>query len=127
MTGRFPAREQMHGHLSDHEINQARGMPNWLDPGAATYTRLLQQAGYRVGHFGKWHLGNGPGAPEPSAYGIDDSFVNAGEGPQLEFARERWGPGLRIRSTGAPSRHRRKHATPDLSSCMLDSDDGREV
>ena len=99
MTGRFPARDRIHGHLSDHGLNRARGMPDWLDPGAVTYTRLLQQAGYRVGHFGKWHLGNGPGAPEPSAYGIDESFVNAGEGPQLEFARERWAPGLRIRSS----------------------------
>ena len=99
MTGRFPARDRIHGHLSEHEMNRRRGMPDWLDPGAVTYTRLLQQTGYRVGHFGKWHLGNGPGAPEPSAYGIDESFVNAGEGPQLEFARERWAPGLRIRSS----------------------------
>ena len=99
MTGRFPARDRIHGHLSEHEMNRRRGMPDWLDPGAVTCTRLLQQAGYRVGHFGKWHLGNGPGAPEPSAYGIDESFVNAGEGPQLEFARERWAPGLRIRSS----------------------------
>jgi len=85
MTGRFPARLGIHGHFADHDLNADRGMPNWLDPAEQTYTRLLQQAGYAVGHFGKWHLGNGEGAPEPSAYGIDECRINAGNGPQLGF------------------------------------------
>ena len=46
-----------------------------------TYTRLLQQSGYSVGHYGKWHLGNGEGAPEPFAYGIDECCVNVGKWP----------------------------------------------
>ena len=71
MTGRFPARFGIHGHFATHERNADRGMPNWLDPSATTVTRLFQQAGFRVGHFGKWHLGNGAGAPAPTAYGID--------------------------------------------------------
>jgi N-acetylgalactosamine-6-sulfatase len=50
-----------------------------------TYTRLLQGAGYAVGHYGKWHLGHGEGAPEPTAYGIDECRVNVGNGPQLGF------------------------------------------
>ena len=42
-------------------------------------TSLLQGAGWRVGHFGKWHLGSGhdpstnESAPVPTAYGIDKS------------------------------------------------------
>ena len=36
MTGRFPARERIHGHLADHAQNRARGMPDWLDPDAVT-------------------------------------------------------------------------------------------
>jgi N-acetylgalactosamine-6-sulfatase len=85
LTGRFPARLGMHGHLADHERNAQRGMPNWLDPTVATYTRALHEAGYVVGHYGKWHLGHGAGAPEPFAYGIDECRVNVGNGPQLGF------------------------------------------
>jgi arylsulfatase A-like enzyme len=99
MTGQFPARNRIHGHLATHQLNDQRGMPDWLDPGISTYMRLLQAAGYRTGHFGKWHLGNGPHAPEPTAYGIDESRVNSGNGSQLEFRREDWGPGLRSRSS----------------------------
>ncbi|MFW6132847.1 MAG: sulfatase [Planctomycetota bacterium] len=85
LTGRFPARHGLHGHLASHEQNARRGMPNWLDPAVPTYTRLLRDAGYVVGHFGKWHLGGGDGAPEPFAYGIDECKINAGNGPQLGF------------------------------------------
>lgn len=72
MTSHFPARHAIHGHFSDHAQNQARSMPDWLDPQTATVTRLLRDAGYATGHFGKWHLGGGDGAPTPDAYGIDD-------------------------------------------------------
>ena len=99
MTGQFPARHGIHGHFANHEMNHARGMPDWLDPKALTYTRLLKDAGYNTAHFGKWHLGNGDGAPEPSAYGIDECRVNSGNGPQLEFSREAWKPGQRCRSS----------------------------
>ena len=99
MTGQFPARLGIHGHFAGQEVNAARGMPDFLDPSACTYTRVLQQAGYRIGHFGKWHLGHSPDAPEPSAYGIDASRVNSGNGPQLKFSRERWESGLRCRSS----------------------------
>ncbi|MBS3761724.1 MAG: sulfatase-like hydrolase/transferase, partial [Planctomycetes bacterium] len=99
MTGRFPARHGIHGHLASHEANDRRGMPHCLDPNAPTYTSLLQKAGYRVGHFGKWHLGHGEGVPEPSEYGIDKTRVNAGNGPQLEYRRQDWKPGLRSKSS----------------------------
>ena len=56
-------------------------MPDYLDPNAVTVTRLLQKAGYRIGHFGKWHLGHTPDAPQPSAYGIDEHRVLGGNGP----------------------------------------------
>lgn len=92
MTGQFPARHGIHGHFADHELNAKRGMPNWLDPGVTTYTKLLQEAGYRVGHYGKWHLGGGEGAPEPFEYGIDECRVNAGNGPYLGFRTNDVGP-----------------------------------
>jgi N-acetylgalactosamine-6-sulfatase len=86
LTGRFPARLRIHGHFASHEWNAKRGMVNWLDPEEYTYMRLLRQAGYAVGHFGKWHCGHGEGAPEPFAYGVDECKVNAGNGPQLGYA-----------------------------------------
>jgi N-acetylgalactosamine-6-sulfatase len=72
MTSHYPARHAIHGHFADHALNQARSMPNWLDPQTVTITGLLRDAGYATGHFGKWHLGGGDGAPTPDAYGIDD-------------------------------------------------------
>lgn len=99
MTGQFPGKLGIHGHFSSHEANERRGMPNHLDPALPTYTDLLKQAGYRVGHFGKWHLGHGEGVPEPAEYGIDESRVNAGNGPRLEYSRDKWEPGLRSRSS----------------------------
>jgi arylsulfatase A-like enzyme len=81
MTGHYPARHRIHRHLSNHGHNKVNKMPDWLDPKAATVTRLVQQAGYRVGHFGKWHLGHIKGAPRPGAYGIDEYRTLAGTGP----------------------------------------------
>ncbi len=72
MTGHFPARHRIHGHLASPQNNQQRAMPNFLDPKVPTVTGLLQRAGYTTGHFGKWHLGSGPGAAGLDDYGIDD-------------------------------------------------------
>ena len=98
MTGRFPAHWGIHGHFAQNEQNAARGMPNFLDPDAVTVTGLLQQIGYAVGHFGKWHLGSGAGAPAPYDYGIDESKINVGNGPLLNFTDLQTGEG-RSRST----------------------------
>lgn len=83
MTGRYPARFRIHGHFATHELNEARVMPDWLDPQTPTITRQFQAAGYVTGHFGKWHLGSGDGAPEPGAYGIDKYVTTVSNGPQL--------------------------------------------
>ncbi len=83
MTGHFPARHAIHGHFSTARSNQARAMPNWLDPAVPTVTKLLNAAGYATGHFGKWHLGSGQGAPTPGDYGIDEHCTTGSAGPQL--------------------------------------------
>jgi arylsulfatase A-like enzyme len=83
LTGMFPSRFGIHQHFAAPAQNAARAMPDWLDPRAPTLPRFLRQAGYRTGHFGKWHLTNRqtPGAPRPEAYGIDDWAVfNGGAG-----------------------------------------------
>ena len=54
-----------------------------------TVTELLKKAGYRTGHFGKWHIGPNPKA---GTYGID--YVNAADEPSSgkkkdgEFGRD---------------------------------------
>ncbi len=72
MTGMFPARNRMHGHLATEELNQRRAMPNFLDPAVPNVASTLKAAGYRTAHFGKWHLGFYTGAKLPDAYGFDE-------------------------------------------------------
>ena len=96
MTGNFPARHSIHGHLAQHEQNIARDMPNWLNPEAPFLARQLKQAGYATAHFGKWHLGSGDGAPEPSAYGFDEYRTVNGAGANFEQERDEY---FRARST----------------------------
>lgn len=76
MTGRFPGELRIHGYLATPpegklELNEARGMPNFLDPAVPTVTELLKRAGYATGLFGKWHLGKAPDAPPLEKYGVD--------------------------------------------------------
>jgi len=60
MTGQFPARQCVHQHFAGIKQNAGRGMPDWMDPKGPSMARMLQKAGYKTGHFGKWHLGRGP-------------------------------------------------------------------
>jgi N-acetylgalactosamine-6-sulfatase len=78
-TSRYPAKLKIHGHFATPQQNQARGMPDWLDPQIPNVARLLKGRGYVTAHIGKWHLGlgNADKAPPISAYGFD--FVGTGE------------------------------------------------
>ncbi len=80
MTGQFPARNSIHQHFAAIDLNQKRGMPDWLDPTVPMLPRLLQNAGYKTGHFGKWHLGKGGGAPAEDVYGYDEYATFNGSG-----------------------------------------------
>jgi N-acetylgalactosamine-6-sulfatase len=80
MTSHSPARHFVHGHFATHDQNAARSMPDWLDPQVTTLPKLLKSAGYATAHFGKWHLGGGPDAPAPEAYGIDVSRTTVSNG-----------------------------------------------
>src|ERR1051325_1055460 len=55
MTSRFPA--------TYHEYPAGAGFGSRV-----TVTELLHNAGYRTGHFGKWHIGS---VQKPGTYGID--------------------------------------------------------
>lgn len=48
-----------------------------LNPALPTFPALLQQAGYRTGFFGKWHMGGDSDEPRP---GFDDWYSFFGQG-----------------------------------------------
>ncbi len=82
ISGNFPSRHGMHEHLAGDELNSSRGMPNFLDPNIVTMPRLMQEAGYKTAHYGKWHLSGKN--PVPMEYGYDDTRVFNGGGVQVE-------------------------------------------
>ena len=83
MTGQFPARHSIHQHFQGVRAHLKRGMPDWLDPKAPMLPRMLQNAGYTTGHFGKWHLGSVSDSPTEDAYGYDQyaTFNGSGKHP----------------------------------------------
>ena len=51
MTGKYPARFNIHQHFASAAANRNRNMPDWLDPNVTMLPRLLKQAGYRTAHL----------------------------------------------------------------------------
>lgn len=86
-TGQYPQRWGITSYLAHREMNEARGMENWLDPKAPMLARSLKDVGYATGHFGKWHMGGQRDvteAPPITDYGFDESLTNfEGMGPKL--------------------------------------------
>ena len=86
-TGQYPQRWRITSFLNNRAENNARGMAQWLDPRAPMLARLLHDAGYATGHFGKWHMGGQRDvgeAPLITEYGFDESLTNfEGLGPRV--------------------------------------------
>ena len=81
MTGHFPARYCIHQHFQGIKAHIKRGMPDWLPAQGPMLPRMMQDAGYKTGHFGKWHLGSVADSPSEAAYGYDRfaTFNGSGE------------------------------------------------
>ncbi|MGI9442311.1 MAG: sulfatase-like hydrolase/transferase [Rubripirellula sp.] len=78
-TGQYPQRWRITSYLAHRQLNELRGLAQWLDPKAPMLARSLQQAGYATGHFGKWHMGGQRDvdeAPAITEYGFDASLTN---------------------------------------------------
>ena len=94
-TGRYPAEVGFVTFINDRTANAARGQSDWLDPALPNVARLLKNAGYATGHFGKWHMGGGRDvgdAPWPTAYGFDESLTTfEGLGPRVLVSDEERG------------------------------------
>lgn len=78
-TGQYPQRWKISSYLANRQINNRRGMAQWLDLKAPMLARYLHDRGYATGHFGKWHMGGQRDvgeAPLITEYGFDDSLTN---------------------------------------------------
>ena len=86
-TGHYPARHRITSYLAQRKKNRDRGIAQWLNVNAPTLPRMLSEAGYATGHFGKWHMGGQRDvgeAPLIIEYGFDASLTNfEGLGPRI--------------------------------------------
>ncbi len=86
-TGQYPMRWQITSFLNNRKENERRGMAQWLDPAAPMLARILHDAGYATGHFGKWHMGGQRDvgdAPLITQYGFEESLTSfEGLGPRV--------------------------------------------
>lgn len=87
MTGHFPARYNVDGHFAWVKDNAQRGMPDWISTSAPSLPRMLQSAGYKTAHFGKWHLSNNMITDSPSVggYGYDEYGAFNCSGEQMPY------------------------------------------
>jgi arylsulfatase A-like enzyme len=92
ISGSYPGRWRITSFLDNKAANRNRNMADFADPQVPTTARAFKAAGYAVGHFGKWHMGDGRNvddAPLPEAYGYDDSLVAfEGLGNRLAYNEE---------------------------------------
>ncbi len=79
LTGRFPPRTMTDQHVffpDDHIMGIRRRFMGWanaLPKEEITLAEVLQQAGYRTGIIGKWHLGEHDGH-RPNDFGFEEFY-----------------------------------------------------
>jgi len=83
ITGQFPGRHRIFGHLAFFTSNRKRNMPDWLDVEAPSFPRALQAAGYQTAMIGKWHLGGGSGSTWNYGKVTDKVIINHPDAPAI--------------------------------------------
>lgn len=79
LSGSQPGRWRITSYLDNKSANRTRNMADFADPQMPCLARAFKAAGYKTGHFGKWHLDAGRNvddSPLPQAYGFDESLVS---------------------------------------------------
>ncbi len=74
-TGVFPTELGITCYLNTRTANANCEQFDYLDPEVPTMADVLKEAGYKTGHFGKWHMGGGrdvTNAPQITEYGFDE-------------------------------------------------------
>ncbi|GGD11548.1 sulfatase-like hydrolase/transferase [Aquisalinus flavus] len=85
LSGRFAPETGIHYAIGGPGGAFLNSRP-WFDADQTTLYDVFRDAGYTVGHFGKWHLGgkvDAGTAPPPEAYGIDVSATTNSTGAPL--------------------------------------------
>jgi len=75
LTGMFPAQWNFTTFLNNRRANGRAEQANYLNVHAPSIAKVLKEAGYMTGHFGKWHMGGGrdiKNAPGFDKYGFDE-------------------------------------------------------
>jgi N-acetylgalactosamine-6-sulfatase len=78
LTGRYPSRYGINSVF--YAKSKGPEQPDWLDVRAPTTAHFLQEAGYRTGHYGKWHMGDKKDSPYVTEYGFDEAAIYHGRG-----------------------------------------------
>ncbi|MCL5271677.1 MAG: sulfatase, partial [bacterium] len=119
MTGLWPARTGITApacHVPEVKLEPTlpkKGNPAYKAIGTVSATRLKQEyftlaealkaAGYRTGHFGKWHLGMEPYDPLHQGFDVDVPHW-WGPGPAKTYVAP-WAFPAELKFTGAPGEH----------------------
>jgi arylsulfatase A-like enzyme len=83
LTGMHPGMWNITSYLQTKAGNRNAEMADFVNPEAQTLPRALKAAGYKTGHFGKWHMGGGrdvDDAPSITRYGYDE-YASTWESP----------------------------------------------
>lgn len=82
-TGMFPMEWGINTYLQSRKGNAACEQADYLTAAAPSMARILRDAGYATGHFGKWHMGGGrdvKDAPSIPSFGFDE-YCSTWESP----------------------------------------------